>query len=75
MSGPDKLGAAATGDNDAARPQYILVRSTINLPGLSAGEEALVDPTASYIQDCLRAQFIVPLPARVQPVVNRPTGT
>lgn len=53
----------------------ILVRATINLPGLNAGETALADPTEPYIQDCLRAQFIVPLPAHLQPVVNRHTGT
>jgi hypothetical protein len=76
MTGTDTdLGAAATGDIAAVRPQYIAVRATINLDGLRAGEEALIDPTMPYMQELLRAQYIVPLPARLQPVVNRREGT
>lgn len=51
----------------------ILVRATVHLPGgpdepsLRPGDTAYVNPASPYIQDCLRAQTLVPLPANRQP--------
>lgn len=36
-----------------------LVRSTINLPGLSSGGFALVDPTDPYIEGALKSEMLV----------------
>lgn len=39
----------------------IVVRSTINLPGLPAGRTANVDPSKPYIARCLAAGYLVDL--------------
>lgn len=39
----------------------MIVRSTVNLPGLPAGRTAKVDPSKPYIQRCLRAGFLTPV--------------
>lgn len=35
--------------------------ATINLPGLSQGEYALVDPRVPYIATALEARYLVPV--------------
>lgn len=37
------------------------VMATINLPGLSQGEYALVDPRVPYIATALEARYLVPV--------------
>jgi hypothetical protein len=37
------------------------VRSTVNLPGLRAGDTATVNVRQRYVQDCLRAKLLVPV--------------
>lgn len=37
----------------------LLIRATINLPGLRRGEQALVDPEEEYIAECLASGVIV----------------
>lgn len=69
----DRMGADAEQGDIPARPHatYVLVRATANqAPDLRFGEEVLVDPTDPHIQDLLRGQLLVPLPAYRQP----PTG-
>lgn len=39
----------------------ILVRATVNLPGLKVGQFANVDPDDPYIADCLRTELVVPV--------------
>lgn len=39
---------------------HLLVRATMNLPGLRRGQHALVDPRSSYIAGALRSQALVP---------------
>lgn len=38
----------------------IIVRATVNLPGLRAGAYELVDPHDPYIAGLLKATFLVP---------------
>jgi hypothetical protein len=40
--------------------ELVLVRATVNLPGLVCGQEALVDPSVPYIAECLEARLVVP---------------
>lgn len=40
----------------------IAVRATVNLAGLPAGTEALVDPDDPFIALCLERRLLVPLP-------------
>lgn len=60
-------------DTPVPHEDRILVRATVHLPGgpdepsLRPGAIVLVDPTMPYIQDCLRTQTLVPLPADQQP--------
>lgn len=37
----------------------ILVRATINLPGLAAGQEAMADPDDPDVRACLEAKYLV----------------
>ena len=37
----------------------ILVRATVNLPKLKAGQTATVDPTVPYVARCLEAGLVV----------------
>jgi hypothetical protein len=39
----------------------ILVRATVNLSGLRAGNRVLVDPSDDYIKACLAAGLVVPI--------------
>lgn len=39
----------------------LLVRATINLPGLPRGEEVLVDDEDPYMADCLKTGLLVPV--------------
>jgi hypothetical protein len=39
----------------------VLVRATVNLPGLSRGEEVLVDDSSPYMAECLEAKLLVPV--------------
>lgn len=39
----------------------LLVRATINLPGLRVGEHAFVDPEDDYMRDALRTLALVPV--------------
>lgn len=48
----------------------MIVRATINLPGLRRGEEAEVDPQVPYIARCLEARYIV----EIEPEVDRGDG-
>lgn len=73
MSGKREPGLAA-GPGGAGRqeppvdgPVWIVVRSTVHLQGLPRGRIATVDATDPYIQHCLRASWLVPLPAALQP--------
>jgi hypothetical protein len=43
------------------QPEPILVRASINLPGLSLGALAWVDPEAPYIATCLEYGYLQPL--------------
>lgn len=48
-------------------PFWIVVRSTVNLPGLPRDRVAMVNAHLPDIQRCLRATWLVPLPADQQP--------
>lgn len=37
----------------------ILVRATINLPGLPAGQQAMADPEDPDVKACLEATYLV----------------
>ena len=37
----------------------MIVRATINLPGLARGQEAEADPEVTYIATCLEAGYLV----------------
>jgi hypothetical protein len=72
----ENLGAADAGDapgGPQASPPALRCRATVHLPGgphepsLRPGDVVDVDPRSQFIQDCLRAQTLVPLPARFQP--------
>ncbi len=39
----------------------VLVRATVNLPGLRAGREAIVDPSTEYVKRVLAAGYLVPV--------------
>lgn len=39
----------------------ILVRATVNLPGLAAGQRAMVDPQRYSIARLLNAEYLVPI--------------
>lgn len=41
--------------------ETLLVRSTVNLPGLRLGQQAFVDPEDPYIKTCLEGQLVVPV--------------
>jgi hypothetical protein len=41
--------------------ERIWARATVNLPGLRAGEVALVNPRVLYIAEALEAEHLVPL--------------
>lgn len=45
-------------------PVEILVRATINMPGLPAGATALVDPRVRYIKQALRMKYLVREPVQ-----------
>jgi len=70
--GPKPGGLTAPG------PQLVRVRATVHLPGgpgeptLAPGDIVDVTPSSPFIQDCLRAQTLVPLPAHLQPAGERP---
>lgn len=69
----ERMGADAGMGDISAGPHatYVLVRAAANLaPGLRFGDEVLIDATDPEMQDLLRAQFLIPLPAYRQP----PTG-
>lgn len=59
---------------EIAADGLIAVRATVNLPGLRRDEQADVNPALAVIQQLLRAQYLVPLPAHLQPVVNSREG-
>lgn len=48
-------------DGEAATDGLLIVRATVNLAGLRAGETALVDPRQPYIASCLARELIVPV--------------
>lgn len=48
--------------------RVVEVRATVNLPGLSVGSLALVDPERPYIKTCLDSGMIVPT-GRTAPAV------
>jgi hypothetical protein len=67
------LGAADAGDATGGPQATVRVRATVHLPGgplepsLRPGDVVDVPLDNPYIQDCLRAQTLVPLPSHLQP--------
>lgn len=41
--------------------ETIVVRATINLPGVKRGEIILADAESEYVQQCLAASYLVPV--------------
>jgi hypothetical protein len=50
----------------------ILVRATINLPGLAAGVQALVDPEDEYMRRAIEAKYLVRVGASAVRKEERP---
>lgn len=50
-----------TGAQDQTPP--LLVKATINLPGLRRGETTEADRDSAYVQGCLAEGFLVPISA------------
>jgi len=48
-------------------PYWIVVRSTVNLPGLPRDHVATVDATLPQIRQRLQSGYLVPMPAHMQP--------
>ena|SRR6185295_9275111 len=48
-------------DSRNGRDMGILVRATVNLPGLPAGYQAMVDPARYTIAKLIAAEYLVPI--------------
>lgn len=48
------------------------VMATVNLPGLSAGQETHVDPRVPYIEKCLRGRYLIPISEEGYPLPAPP---